>query len=74
MTNNRRSVSIPYLRAYRLAKQWTLDDLHHRSDVAVATLSRVENGGTAYPATARRLARALGISVEQLLNEPPYSA
>lgn len=57
------------LKALRLARGWTLDELGHHTHISPSTLSRLENG-------QRRLAldqlvvlaRALGTTVDQLLH------
>ncbi|WP_052401978.1 helix-turn-helix domain-containing protein [Muricoccus aerilatus] len=53
----------------RRAKQWTLAHLSEKSGVAVGTLSKVENGksGASFD-TVSRVARALGLRIDDLLS------
>jgi len=53
----------------RRAKQWTLARLSEESGVAVGTLSKVENGksGASFD-TVARVARALGLRIDDLLS------
>jgi transcriptional regulator with XRE-family HTH domain len=53
----------------RRAKQWTLVQLSQESGVAIGTLSKVENGksGASFD-TVSRVARALGLRIDDLLS------
>jgi transcriptional regulator with XRE-family HTH domain len=58
------------LRALRLARQWTLDDLAGLSGVSRASLSRIENSEVSATAAALgRLAAAFGLTMSRLLAE-----
>jgi transcriptional regulator with XRE-family HTH domain len=60
------------LRQLRYAKGWGPDDLASRANISRTALYQIESGKTALPraATLRRIARALGVGLEQLLPEP----
>jgi transcriptional regulator with XRE-family HTH domain len=61
------------LRAIRERKGVSLRKLKQRSGVAVATLARIEAGGyDPRLSTLRRLARALGVTVGELIGERPF--
>ena len=55
----------------RQARGWTLEDLANAADIDVKTVSRAVNGEMIYFSTARCLARALNVSCESLLLQPP---
>ena len=58
------------LRALRLERRWTLDDLAARSGVSRASLSRVENSEvSATAAVLGRLCAAFGLTMSRLLAE-----
>jgi ribosome-binding protein aMBF1 (putative translation factor) len=58
------------IRAERLKRGWRLEDLSHFSKVGAADISRIENGRLIpYSSHAQRLATALGIQPEELLQE-----
>lgn len=57
------------LRDARTELGWTQDDLARKADVTERTISAIENGRDAQPRTRRRLAKALGSSVETLLKK-----
>lgn len=66
-------MSLSYkLRQLRYAKGWGPDDLASRANISRTALYQIESGKTALPraATLRRIARALGVGLEQLLPEP----
>lgn len=56
------------LRALRLDRQWSLDDLARRSGISASTISRIETGNRRLGLDQLvPLARALGVAVEELL-------
>ena len=59
------------LRTARRRKAWAQDELAERAGVGVTTIVRIERGQIKDPhvSTLRKLAAALGISPEQLLEE-----
>lgn len=58
------------LRAWRLRKVMTQEELAQRSGVAEATISRLESGAQeARISTVRKLAEALGISPQELITQ-----
>jgi transcriptional regulator with XRE-family HTH domain len=65
------SVSLPSLRVYRQAAGLTMAELARRAKLTPQTIMRLERGETtAQRATLRKLARALGVTAEQLMAEP----
>jgi transcriptional regulator with XRE-family HTH domain len=67
-------VKTPLLREWREAKGETQHTLSALSDTTEATISRIENGAPLRPSTAKKLADALGVSVVDLMNNPPVQA
>jgi ribosome-binding protein aMBF1 (putative translation factor) len=58
------------IRAERVKRGWRLEDLSHFSKVSAADISRIENGRLIpYDVHAKRLAEALGITPEQLMEK-----
>ena len=58
------------LRALRVERQWTLDDLAARSGVSRASLSRIENSEvSATAAVLGRLCAAFGLTMSRLIAE-----
>lgn len=57
------------VRRYRLMNDWTLEELEGRSGVPTGTISAIENRDAKRSIYAVNLARAFGISLEQLLDE-----
>ncbi len=59
------------IRHLRYAKGWGPDDLANRANISRTALYQIESGKTGLPraATLRRIARALGVSPENLLSE-----
>jgi transcriptional regulator with XRE-family HTH domain len=56
------------IRAERLRRQWTQTDLAFRAGLATSDVSRIETGRfRPYPRQAARLAKALKLPVEDLL-------
>jgi transcriptional regulator with XRE-family HTH domain len=66
-----RGVRLPRLRETRVRRLLTQAQLARRAEVAVSTLSRLEQGHTpAELATVARLAAALGVPPEALMGPP----
>lgn len=62
-----RSVALPWLRDIRRSRGLSQRNLAGLAGVSTGTVYRLENQlRGAYPATMRKLASALGVSVEQL--------
>jgi len=58
---------LPLLEKYREDKNWTLLELSKRSGLTLTTLSRLQNcKHAARHTTVRKLAKALGVTYEQL--------
>jgi transcriptional regulator with XRE-family HTH domain len=64
-------ITVPFLRAWRVSKLWTQAQLAEASGVSVPTVIRAEGGSPIGAITAKKLARALSISVRQLQAEEP---
>lgn len=65
---------VPRIKAERLKRGWRLDDLAHFSRVSAADISRIENGRLIpYESYTRRLAEALGIRPDELMEEVELS-
>lgn len=65
-------LAMKHLRAWRQWKGMSQDALKEKSGVAISTISKLETGErTANYKTAGTLARALGITMEQLLHVDP---
>ncbi|HEY1293661.1 MAG TPA: helix-turn-helix transcriptional regulator [Chloroflexota bacterium] len=62
--------AVPSLRTIRWSKTLTQTDLAKRSGVSRTTIVRLEAGELAYAGTIRKLAKALGVSVNALQAEP----
>ncbi|OHV11909.1 helix-turn-helix domain-containing protein [Kushneria phosphatilytica] len=59
------------LRAFRLARRWTLEDVRQRTGVARSTLSKIENDQLSPTFTVvQKLVTGLGINLPQLLRQP----
>ncbi|HEV2460136.1 MAG TPA: helix-turn-helix transcriptional regulator [Ktedonobacterales bacterium] len=78
MSEERRSVPatssrlrVPYLRAWRLYRLLTQEQVVAASGVSVATIVRGEKGELVSALSAAKMARALGVTVEQLQSEKP---
>lgn len=66
---------LEHLRAWRVWKGYSQDDLVHLTGVAKSTISNLELAKcTANFVTVRKLAEGLGITREQLLHEEPGAA
>ena len=57
------------LRALRRKRVLTLRELSEKAGVSKDTISRIEREGTAYPATIRKLAKALDVDPPELVPE-----
>jgi len=62
---------LPRLREWREAQGETQGTLGKSAGVALHTVHRIETGAPTTPPTARKLAEALGVSVADLVEEPP---
>jgi transcriptional regulator with XRE-family HTH domain len=58
------------LREVRERAALSQDDLAQRAGLTRVTVTRLEGGQPARPSTTRRLARALGVRVAELMEEP----
>ncbi len=63
-------LAVKGLRYWRRRRALTQHDLAERSGVAQVTIARVETGSTARPSTVRRLAEALDVTIDQLMEAP----
>jgi transcriptional regulator with XRE-family HTH domain len=66
MPNPTSRFDLPYLRAWRLQKVLTQDQLAEAAGVGAATVPRAEAGKPVNAITAAKLARALGVTIKQL--------
>ena len=57
------------VRALRRKRVLTLRELGEKAGVSKDTISRIEREGTAYPATIRKLAKALDVDPSALVPE-----
>lgn len=57
------------IKKYRLAQGWTLEELSDRCDVEVGTISALEVRDSKRSEKGPAIAKALGLSLEQLLDE-----
>jgi transcriptional regulator with XRE-family HTH domain len=64
-------VKTPRLRKWRLSHGLTQKELSEQAGVSEFTIIRVENGAEMRPGTARKLANTLGVSVSDLVEDPP---
>lgn len=68
-------VALQHLRSWRAYKGLTLDALGEAADLTKTALSRLENGqARANPITVFKLAKALGITRKQLVEQEPDEA
>lgn len=72
--NLRNGVVLPALKAWRLRRVLSQDELAARARVARGTIQRAEHGLPVKVTTAARLARVLRIEREALLRTPPPEA
>lgn len=68
---SKRRASIPHLRAWRIYRLKSQLQLAQAAQVGEQTVIRLEKGNEANELTLYKLARALGITIHQLLNEAP---
>jgi transcriptional regulator with XRE-family HTH domain len=68
------SVAIPGLKAARVRKLLTQEQLAETAGLGRSTLARIEAGAPAALRTVRRLAEALGVNPEVLMREPAKKA
>ena len=68
----RDTATIPYLKAWRLSRLMNHKELAEAAKVTEQTIYRLERTGQqANMLTVHKLAKALGVSYEQLLSEEP---
>ena len=60
-------IVLPGLKAARLRKALTQEELAEASGIGRTTLARLETGAPAAPGSARKLARALGVEPDALM-------
>ena len=60
-------IALPGLKAARLRKALTQEELAEASGIGRTTLARLETGAPAAPGSARKLARALGVEPDALM-------
>jgi transcriptional regulator with XRE-family HTH domain len=63
-----------HIRHHRTARGWTLEQLSEKSGVDVGTIGALEIRNSQRSKYAAQLARALGLSLEQLLEQPSGAA
>lgn len=61
---------LPHARAWRMLRAMTQGELAQAADISRATVARAETGGAISMQNVRKLAAALGISVEELQRAP----
>ena len=64
-------IPVPYLRAWRLKRLYSQDELADLSGVSKSTIVRLETGSSAVLSTIGKLAKALDLTREQLAYEKP---
>jgi DNA-binding XRE family transcriptional regulator len=57
------------VRKSRVEKMWTLEELAQKSGVSEMTIAQIERGRAAYPGTIKKVASALGVGIESIINE-----
>lgn len=63
---------LPYLKAWRMHKLMAQNELAERAGIAKSTLARAERGDEVVNfGNIRKLATALGVTAEQLMQEDP---
>jgi len=68
-----RGVFVPHLREWRSFRALTQNQLAHKARIAISTVIRAERGLNINGGSARKLAEALGIPVEDLHHPPLLS-
>jgi transcriptional regulator with XRE-family HTH domain len=74
MPSRRQARFTPYLAAIRAKKYWTQGRLAQESGVSLATIQYLESDKQPHPAgfgTITKLAEALGVDPDVLVNGPP---
>ena len=69
-TATQRGRQLPSLKAWREYRALTQRELASKAGVGSATIARLETGSATYATTIRKLARALKVKPEDLLDEP----
>jgi transcriptional regulator with XRE-family HTH domain len=64
-------VRLTRLKTLRQRKALTQQELADKAGINRVTLARIETGAEPYPATTRRLAQALGVEPEALMDPDP---
>jgi transcriptional regulator with XRE-family HTH domain len=64
-------VTLPNLRRFRLRVPLSQRELAKKAGTAASTVARIEAGEDVHPATARKLAEALGCKPADLMDEQP---
>jgi transcriptional regulator with XRE-family HTH domain len=64
-------VKLTRLKAVRQRKALSQQELAERAGINRVTLARIETGAEPYPATTRKLAQALGVEPEALMEPEP---
>jgi len=69
--SNKISTIAKNIRKYRKQKGLSQDKLSRLADISHATMIKIESGGIQSPTidTIQKIAKALGVSVDNLLNE-----
>jgi transcriptional regulator with XRE-family HTH domain len=62
------------VRWHRDSRGWTLETAAEKAEVALGTLLRAEHGEDIRPSSGRRIARAFGVDVSELVPEKPRRA
>ena len=66
-----KGIELPHLETWRVGKGMNRLDLAERSGISVSALRLIEHGGGTEPERVIRLARALGITVQELCEGCP---
>ena len=66
-----RGITVPYLSAWRATRGHSQVELATRADLSISTVARSEQGGKVSLPNAVKLARALGVSVNDLQRTDP---
>jgi transcriptional regulator with XRE-family HTH domain len=60
-------VNVEALKELRRRRVWTVEELAVRAGVSKNTVSKAENGGSVYPSSIRKLAKALEVEPAELV-------
>jgi transcriptional regulator with XRE-family HTH domain len=71
MAQKLRGRALPYLRAWRIHRALGQAELAEAAGTSRGTIVRAESGGVVSFANMRALAKALTVTVEQLVSEAP---